>query len=127
MVDWTKKNAGGGNVDIGMKTPASAGGPKSGVSEAGGGYKLPKGKTNRSSEASAISSDNGGGTDEKFAVGGKTPMFGEQNADEQAPGTTHHDTSPETGPGDKFASGGTQKMFGYSPSVPARAGITSAR
>jgi hypothetical protein len=88
-------------------------------SKAGGaGYSLPKGKA----EGSAV-----GGKDATFAVGGKTHMFGEQNADEQKPANTSHDTSPETGPGDKFAMGGSEKMFGYSPSLPARAGITSAR
>jgi hypothetical protein len=53
-------------------------------------------------------------------------LFGEQNADEQKPGTTRHDTGT-SGEGEKFAAGGSTKMFGYQGSVPARAGITSAR
>ncbi len=65
--------------------------------------------------------------DVEFAKGGDTHMFGEQNADEQEAGTTAHDTSPESGPGDKFAEGGKTKMFGFSGSLPARSGITSAR
>lgn len=69
-----------------------------------------------------------------FAKGGKTPMFGKgdrtvtastEQAGEQKPGVTEHDTS--TGGGDKFASGGSTKMFGFSPSTPAQAGITSPR
>ena len=61
----------------------------------------------------------------KFAEGGNTHMFGAQKAGEQAPATTAHDAG--AGSGDKFAKGGSGKMFGYSPSAPARAGITSAR
>ena len=53
-------------------------------------------------------------------------MFGEQNADEQKPGGTAHNNG-SGGEGDKFAQGGSGKMFGYQGSVPARAGITSAR
>jgi hypothetical protein len=84
------------------------------------GYKMPKGKA----EGSAV-----GGKDATFAVGGNTPMFGHQNADDQGAGGTAHDTGSDqsTGTGDKFASGGSTKMYGYSPSVPARAGITGAR
>lgn len=60
----------------------------------------------------------------EFAKGGDTHMFGHQAAGEQKPGDTAHDTS---GDGGKFATGGSGKMFGYSPSQPARSGITSAR
>lgn len=69
----------------------------------------------------------------EFAKGGNTPMFGhgdrtttapQEAAGEQKPGGTAH--NPE-GSGGKFASGGSGKMFGYSPSQPAQAGITSAR
>ncbi len=69
-----------------------------------------------------------------FAKGGTTPMFGKGDrtvtapsdaAGEQKPGVTEHD--PDGGSGDKFACGGSQKMFGYSGSMPARGGITSAR
>jgi hypothetical protein len=84
------------------------------------GYSLPKGKA----EGNAV-----GGKPAKFAEGGDTPMFGHQNADKQHPGVTEHDTGSDqsTGTGDKFAKGGSGKMFAYSPSVPARDGITSAR
>lgn len=69
----------------------------------------------------------------EFAKGGNTPMFGghgpvtgsDLQAGDQSPGGTAHKTSG--GGGDKFASGGSGKMFGYSGSMPARAGITSAR
>ncbi len=70
----------------------------------------------------------------EFAKGGNTPMFGQGDrtttahsdaAGEQKPGVTEHD--PDGGSGDKFACGGSQKMFGYSGSMPARGGITSAR
>ncbi len=69
-----------------------------------------------------------------FAKGGDTPMFGKGDrtvtapsdaAGEQRSGVTEHD--PEGGSGDKFAKGGNNKMFGYSGSMPARGGITSAR
>lgn len=90
----------------------------SGSKSGSAGYSLPKGKA----EGNAT-----GGKDATFAEGGTTPMFGEQNSDTQKPGTTEHDTSPATGPGDKFAAGGSTKMFGYAGSVPAREGITSAR
>lgn len=64
-----------------------------------------------------------------FAEGGNTPMFGHQNADEQAPGGTAHDNgSPQSqGSGDKWACGGKTKMFGFAGAMPAREGITSAR
>ena len=68
----------------------------------------------------------------EFAKGGNTPMFGhgpvtpsKLQAGEQAPGGTAHKN--EGGAGDKFASGGKGKMFGYTGSLPARAGISSAR
>lgn len=94
----------------------SGSGSKSGK---GGSASLPEGK----SEGGAA-----GGKDTTFAEGGHSNhMFGEQNADEQKPAGTAHDTSPETGPGDKFAVGGSTKMFGYAGSQPARSGITSAR
>lgn len=91
----------------------SGSGSKSGEA----GYSLPKGKA----EGNAV-----GGKPAVFAKGGTTPMFGEQNADEQKPGGTAHDNG-SGGEGDKFAQGGSGKMFGYQGSVPARAGITSAR
>lgn len=69
----------------------------------------------------------------EFAKGGNTPMFGHGDrtttagsdaAGSQKPGVTEHDTA---GDGGKYAKGGSGKMFGYSPSMPARAGITGAR
>jgi hypothetical protein len=70
----------------------------------------------------------------EFAKGGTTPMFGEQAADEQPAGTTRHgdqgksDMWGEGGrTGDKFAAGGSTKMFGFTGSLPAKGGITSAR
>jgi len=90
----------------------------SGSKSGGAGYSLPKGKA----EGSAV-----GGKAATFAEGGHSNhMFGEQNADEQKSATTAHDTGGG-GEGDKFAKGGSGKMFGYNPSVPARAGITGAR
>jgi hypothetical protein len=67
--------------------------------------------------------------DVTFAKGGDTKMFGEQEAGSRTSG----DKSPSTGkpddrgPGEKFAAGGKGKMFGFSGSLPARDGITSAR
>lgn len=60
-----------------------------------------------------------------FAKGGKTHMFGKQEAGDMPEGTT--DKGDDRGPGEKFASGGSGKMFGYAGSEPAKAGITSAR
>lgn len=60
-----------------------------------------------------------------FAEGGNTHMFGPQKAGQQASGETAHDAGK--GSGDNYACGGTTKMFGYQGSVPAKAGITSAR
>ena len=65
--------------------------------------------------------------DVKFADGGDTPMFGPQNASEQKPGGTAHDTTEGGAVGGQFASGGKGKMFGFTGSLPATAGITSAR
>jgi len=69
------------------------------------------------------------GTGDKFAKGGNTSMFGHQNAGTQKPGGTAHDNGPEQsqGTGNKFAEGGKGKMFGFTGSLPASAGITSAR
>lgn len=63
---------------------------------------------------------------QKFAVGGNTPMFGPQAAGPEKPGTTAHDVKGGA-PGAKFAEGGGGKMFGFAGSVPATAGKTSAR
>lgn len=77
--------------------------------------------------------------DVEFAKGGDTKMFGNQDAEEQKPGGTAHNTggsgkgggSDNFGDapvqGDKFASGGKTKMFGFTGALPARDGITSAR
>lgn len=61
-----------------------------------------------------------------FAKGGNTPMFGEQAAGPQKPGTTAHDIKGGA-PGADFAKGGSGKMFGFTGSQPAQAGKTSAR
>jgi len=71
--------------------------------------------------------------DVEFAEGGDTPMFGKGDR-------TTTDTGDAAGPqvagrteqhpdkdGGKYAQGGKTKMFGYSPSVPAKDGITGAR
>lgn len=75
----------------------------------------------------------------EFAKGGKTHMFGGQQAGTQKPGVSRHSVAggdqgasvPDGGDtsvkGDKFASGGSTKMFGYQGSVPASGGMTSAR
>jgi len=67
--------------------------------------------------------------DVEFAKGGDTPMFGEQEAgsrkgEDKSPSTGKPDSS---GPGAKFAEGGSTKIFPFEGSVPARAGISSAR
>lgn len=65
--------------------------------------------------------------DVKFADGGDTHMFGPQNASEQKPGGTAHNTEQSGPTGGQFAKGGSTKMFGFTGSLPATAGITSAR
>lgn len=57
-----------------------------------------------------------------FAKGGNTPMFGEQQAENQTEG--HTGDRGAAGPGAKFASGGSTKMFGFRPAGPAKAGQT---
>jgi hypothetical protein len=61
----------------------------------------------------------------EFAKGGNTKMFGPQAAGPDRPGNTGKDST--SAPGPKYASGGSHKMAGYSPSIPAKAGITGAR
>ena len=67
--------------------------------------------------------------DVTFAKGGKTHMFGEQEAGsresaDKSPSTGKPDSS---GPGEKFAEGGKGKMFGFTGALPATAGISAAR
>ena len=57
-----------------------------------------------------------------FGHGPKSPPA--LAAGEQEPGGTAHKTS---GAGGEYAKGGSTKMFGFSPSVPATAGITGPR
>ena len=113
MADWEK---GGGDTDNVHSGPGSKKGGKS------------------TGTARVSTGDAGASATEKthnaeFAKGGKTHMFGEQEAGER----TASDKSPSTGkpdssgPGDKFAEGGKTKMFGFQGAVPAREGITSAR
>ena len=70
----------------------------------------------------------------EFAKGGNTPMFGKgdrtvtaplENAHEKTPGVTGKVNGD--GSSDKYACGGSGKMFSFSPSLPAKGGITSAR
>lgn len=63
----------------------------------------------------------------EFAKGGNTPMFSEQAAEPQTPGTTRDKTAADNAPGAKFAAGGSTKMFGFAGAEPAQAGKTSAR
>ena len=61
----------------------------------------------------------------EFAKGGDTKMFGEQQANDDKPGSTG---KPDVGgKGAEFASGGKGHMFGFTGALPARDGITSAR
>lgn len=62
----------------------------------------------------------------EFAKGGNTHMFGAQAAGKQKAGVTEHDAEGGA-PGAKYAEGGKGKMFGYTGSLPAQAGKTSAR
>lgn len=58
----------------------------------------------------------------EFAKGGKTKMFGEQQAEPQTPGQT---ADPgKTGKGAEFAKGGGGKMFGFRGAEAAKAGQT---
>ena len=113
MADWEKEGAAeGDNVHSG---PGSKG---KGKSVGGGG--------GRGGDAGSATEKS---HDVEFAKGGTTKMFGEQEAGERdgsdkSPSTGKPDSS---GPGDKFAAGGSTKMFGYQGSVPATAGISSAR
>jgi hypothetical protein len=66
----------------------------------------------------------GGHSNHMFGTGDRTTTAGSEQAGEQKPAGTAHDTS---GGGGKFANGGSTKMFGYAGSVPAQSGITSAR
>lgn len=87
-------------------------------------------------ETGPVSHDFGGGDagaeatekshDVTFAKGGNTKMFGEQEAGEQAPATTAHDTA-SGGKGAEFAAGGKTHMFGFAGAIPQQAGRTSAR
>lgn len=70
--------------------------------------------------------------DVEFAKGGDTPMFGSgdrtkvatpDSAGPEKPGQTASIATSNP----KYAEGGKEKMFGYSPSVPAKAGQTGAR
>jgi hypothetical protein len=61
----------------------------------------------------------------EFAKGGKTKMFGEQQAEPAKSGQTGDPGA--TGKGAEFAKGGANKMFGFSGSQAAQSGITSAR
>jgi hypothetical protein len=65
----------------------------------------------------------------EFAKGGKTKMFGEQEAGSRDGADKSKSTGKpdSSGPGEKFAEGGRGKMFGYAGSQPATAGKTSAR
>lgn len=65
----------------------------------------------------------------EFAKGGDTHMFGEQVAGERTGADKSASTGKpdSSGPGAEFAKGGSGKMFGFSGSLPARDGITSAR
>jgi len=71
--------------------------------------------------------------DVEFAEGGDTPMFGTGDRTKTAPSdAAGPQKSGQTdqgggGGGGKYAEGGKTKMFGYSPSVPAKEGITGAR
>ena len=113
MANWEK---GGGDTDNVHSGPGS----KSGGKSTG---------TARVSTGDAGASATEKTHNAKFAEGGDTHMFGEQEAGSRTSG----DKSPSTGkpddagPGDKFAKGGSTKMFGFQGSVPARDGITSAR
>jgi len=61
----------------------------------------------------------------EFAKGGKTHMFGEQQANPDKAGQTG---KPDVnGKGAEFAKGGSGKMFGFSGALPAQSGITSPR
>lgn len=68
----------------------------------------------------------------EFAEGGDTPMFGKgdrtvTDTEDSAGPQTPAQTTSESKSDPKFAAGGSGKMFGFSPALPAKAGITSAR
>lgn len=93
----------GGNVDVG-----------------------PGSKSGRDSISNTSSVDRHEKThDVEFAKGGKTKMFGEQQANPDKPGQTGKEDV--TGKGAEFAKGGSTKMFGFTPALPQEGGRTSAR
>ena len=123
MANWQKKGA-DGNVDSGEGSKGSKGGGKArgpSVSAVDGG----DGRSGSGAGASATEKTRNA----DFAEGGKTKMFGEQEAGRR----TGADKSPSTGkpdssgPGEKFAEGGKGKMFGFAGALPATAGISAAR
>ena len=120
MADWTKKGVPktDENVKKGPGSKSGAGGD--GVSVKGVGSPRKGGDAGSSTEKTHNA---------KFAEGGDTKMFGEQEAGsrksaDKSPSTGKPDSS---GPGEKFAEGGKGKMFGFSGSKPATAGISAAR
>ena len=119
MAKWQKKGA-DGNVDSG---PGSKGRSESGRG-AGPSVSATDGGSGRSKGAAGASASEKTHNVE-FAKGGKTHMFGEQEAGDQRPGFA--EKPDQHGPGSKFAEGGKNKMFGFAGALPATAGISAPR
>jgi hypothetical protein len=122
MADWKKDSK--DNVD---KGPGSKGKGSSGVGKGPSVSAVDGGAGRTKGAAGASATEKTHNVD--FAEGGKTHMFGEQEAGSR----TGPDKSPSTGkpdssgPGEKFASGGSTKMFSFHGATPAVAGITAPR
>lgn len=120
MAQWTKKGVTktDENVKKGPGSKSGAGGE--GVSVKGVGAPRKGGDAGSATEKTHNA---------KFAEGGDTKMFSEQEAgsrkgSDKSPSTGKPDSS---GPGEKFAEGGKGKMFSFTGALPATAGISAAR
>lgn len=120
---WDKSGTAGTDKNI-NKGPGSKKGGGGGHSDGVAVKGAPKMKSGDAGASSTEVTHNA-----KFAEGGTTKMFGEQEAGER----TGSDKSPSTGkpdssgPGEKFAEGGKGKMFSFTGALPATAGITAPR
>jgi hypothetical protein len=93
--------------------------------KSGAGSNVDTGSGSKNGKGGGPANDQEKSHDVQFAKGGKTHMFGEQEANDQRPGFAEKEDA--RGPGAKFAEGGKGKMFGFAGAQPATAGISAAR
>lgn len=129
MSDWKKDKKANVDKGPGSKGRTGADGGSGAGREHGPAVKAVDGGSGRNTASSAGAQATEKTRNAEFAKGGKTHMFGEQEAGSRVGA----DKSPSTGkpdshgPGQEFASGGKNKMFGYAGALPATAGITAPR